>query len=353
MLFVRKVFTLYLYGMAKLPTPHWYLNVNGVKTGPYTRDQILGLLEDGEIRADSKVTSHKVHHQWITIEQFIAMKKRPAAPASGNFEPPPRPPEVEQERTLTQAIQRDDDPTITLFTALQVSKERKTHSRDGTLQAEVHSDWAAASQDSRRVPPQLLMVLTIGAVLSGAVWGTWHILKNLAEPDSAESRSVGATDEGPSATARSMTRTPITPRPAAAAPFSRPAPPVSRAAASPVRTAPPRAIVNPIRPVEDRRDDRERLEREKRERTERDREARERELQAREEREYDQSEDVDEGGGPIDRWESRNNPRRNHSYNDGSRPARGGDPQDPAQQDDYYEESYDESPQSPYNGPID
>ena len=37
----------------------WYLEVNGRKVGPFTLDQIQGLLNDGEIRAYHQVTSKK------------------------------------------------------------------------------------------------------------------------------------------------------------------------------------------------------------------------------------------------------------------------------------------------------
>jgi hypothetical protein len=122
----------------------WYLEVNGKKVGPFTLDQIQGLLEDREIRAYHQVTSNDMGGRWISVDELLQSHAPPPPPSDfateeihqatqmisappavtfspdGSFQPPPRP-EIE----ASAPIDDRTDPAVSLFNALQISRERK------------------------------------------------------------------------------------------------------------------------------------------------------------------------------------------------------------------------------------
>jgi hypothetical protein len=106
----------------------WYIEVNGKKVGPFTLDQIQGFFQDGEIRAYHQVTSKQLGGQWISVEELIQTQTPPAVipevertQLTGiNFQPPPRP-----EISPSEPIEDKVDPTMSLFNALQVVREKR------------------------------------------------------------------------------------------------------------------------------------------------------------------------------------------------------------------------------------
>src|SRR4051794_40749563 len=109
----------------------WFLEVEGKKTGPFTTEQILGLLSEKEIPGTQRVTSDGAH--WMTVRE-LADRQNPR-PASKPFVPPPRPQELTppppalpgetvQEKAPAKPAR---DPAIGLMDALQAAKDRKSH----------------------------------------------------------------------------------------------------------------------------------------------------------------------------------------------------------------------------------
>ena len=73
----------------------WFLEVDGKRTGPFTSDQILGLLSEGEIPETARVTSNDLGERWITVSELEKRNASPSPhPQTSRPTPTPRPPEA-------------------------------------------------------------------------------------------------------------------------------------------------------------------------------------------------------------------------------------------------------------------
>jgi hypothetical protein len=98
--------------------PTFFLEVNGRITGPYTLDQIRGLLQDREIQATTRVTTESMQGRWLTVQEIIEPQVITAQP-SGPITPKNVNPKVVQANRPSV-----NDPVMDLFRALSKSRDK-------------------------------------------------------------------------------------------------------------------------------------------------------------------------------------------------------------------------------------
>jgi hypothetical protein len=123
--------------MVALLSHEWFLSVDGVKTGPFSVDQILGLYADKELVDSQLTTTDALGSAWITVHELYELQEERKKPFIAPFAPPSRPSELTQPGFTLESLSRAPvpppsttkapmDPAISLFDALQAAKERKS-----------------------------------------------------------------------------------------------------------------------------------------------------------------------------------------------------------------------------------
>jgi hypothetical protein len=176
--------------MVEGTTPDWYLEVEGRKTGPFTTEQILGLLKEREIPETARIISTQTDSDWFTVGA-LAQQSAPhslsgANPSSKPFVPPPRPAELQPSSNVpppeTQAATAK--PELSLMDALRVTKERRAHSH---ATGSKHPESDEADEHSftplkalRTIPRQAWWIAATAALLVVATWSMTRFVKQKA-----------------------------------------------------------------------------------------------------------------------------------------------------------------------------
>src|SRR5437763_1874403 len=116
----------------------WYLDVNGKKVGPFSQDQLAGLLRDGEILPTQKVTADHIGGHWVDVTEVA----HPDGPTLSGFRAPPRPPEHKPEPGHKPI---GDDPALGLFDTLQAAKEKSANAPARPLGTPEETRWEKAA----------------------------------------------------------------------------------------------------------------------------------------------------------------------------------------------------------------
>src|SRR5437868_13821582 len=104
-------------------TPEWFLETQGRKSGPFSIDEIRQLYESGQVDAQSRMGTESMRGQAVLVRDYFAQN------ASSLFQPPPRPSELPKAGDLPiPEVSEHTNPALSLFEALQVSRERKAAS---------------------------------------------------------------------------------------------------------------------------------------------------------------------------------------------------------------------------------
>ncbi len=156
----------------------WYVEIGNRKAGPYTPDQIKGLLEDQEVRPHDRVTSDRLDGEWISVQELLAAYDE-AVKRSQSFQAPPRPSEIEKTPVLGIQLHNSQDLAQNLFDALRVAKEKKVSSKMTPVSPQ---EWGTVAQRRGLVPPQVWLILTLTVILGVSVYGIMKVLnaKNAA-----------------------------------------------------------------------------------------------------------------------------------------------------------------------------
>ena len=115
-------------GGAQAEEAEWFLDVGGARTGPFSAEQVLGFLAEGEIPENQKVTGDSIGNRWITAREFAARAREGQAATDRSaselgFTPPPRPADLDRPGPAPDRSQHDTAKN--LFEALQTAKERQ------------------------------------------------------------------------------------------------------------------------------------------------------------------------------------------------------------------------------------
>lgn len=229
---------------------------------------MLGLIDERRVLPHHRLTTHKLNGQWITAAQFTTSYQEKHRSEATQFQPPPRPPEVEERTTGFIDKPATPDATQSLFEALQAVRDRQNTERERLLsggQTGAQKDWGVSTRQQARVPAQIWLIGTLAALLLIGVWGVLHILSKQAELSTASPQAAAITQVKPQGATESQAAPPSAP----SLEHRRPNQPARRV------VAPNRARDDRDRRDErDEQDERERRERdelEERERAERDR----------------------------------------------------------------------------------
>ncbi len=240
---------------------NWFLDLEDKKTGPFTVDQLLHLLEEAEIPETQRITCDELHGRWITIRELADQlqgqirplqedtvnlaesagrahsDRTPARETSPSpkkeseltqrpFTPPPRPPDLSPSSEITRTIQpaalaeasdpappkpaeMRADPVDGLFDALQAAKERKAHRHPS------QSETQAESEIDRLTHSHWIWIAAGSLFVLGVAGGVTWFFKSKS-PQAVASN----TNESPPAAPPTPTH-----RPPASAPTARVAPP--------------------------------------------------------------------------------------------------------------------------------
>jgi hypothetical protein len=252
------------------PSAEWFLEVHGTKTGPYTVEHIHALLTEGQISPLLRVTSDRLSGEWITVQEMLQAYS--SSKISGEFQPPPRPDDIEKALGSSSAERQSEDATLGLFDALQAAREKKHQSvlSQQRVSSNVEMGWAGGSRSSRSVPPQLWLILSLFMVLSAAVWGLMKIAsKSFPQGGAGVASSSPVKDVSPASGAASQSASSAPAAVANPAPVSRPVPvrPAPTRAANPPNFSayapPPKPQIDESREREAREREREREEAER------------------------------------------------------------------------------------------
>jgi len=172
------------------PDEEVYIDVAGVKTGPYTKDQITGLLEDNEILPDSKITSESLNGKWVSVRDFLdnqsTIKKVEKNATNFGFQPPPRPVDLDKrsEDSEEQLLEQGTDPALSLFDTLQAAKERKA----AKLSPPVKGDWGKPTSLRRKIkiPKQAWFIAGTALILVSAIFGMTKIIQTLSNRNASK-----------------------------------------------------------------------------------------------------------------------------------------------------------------------
>jgi hypothetical protein len=168
--------------------PEWFLKVEQTQTGPYTAEQIVSLLREGEILPHHQVTCARLQGKWITANElahaFGARSPRP-------FMPPPRPDDIgEVTGFIERKLAEQEDPAHALFEALQVAREKRSGI---TLLPNARARWKP--KFFGKISPQLWLIGATTAVLVTALIGL--ALKASRQPEPARSTAEKASAKVP------------------------------------------------------------------------------------------------------------------------------------------------------------
>jgi len=240
----------------------WFLDRDGQKSGPYTAQQVESLLKKGEVQGTHKATAEWLCGEWITVSDLIAGYQAargtipdaepspaeppsPAAPpstssapslAASGFQPPPRPPELNEPSETVSSVPPDAplDPTTELFDVFQAAKGAKA---EKARSAASHEVYASAPERSKvgglleklnQIPKETWKKIGFGAA---GVLALWIGYRWMSTPPAATPDTSAPTAQAP------------------AADSSRPSgnsAPGFRAGGNPLRTAPQAPPPNPF-----------------------------------------------------------------------------------------------------------
>ncbi|MBC7692521.1 MAG: hypothetical protein H7222_12220 [Methylotenera sp.] len=164
----------------------WYLVVEGTKTGPYTPEQIAGLLQEGEILAHHRATSDRLNGDSISVKELVTAFQKAV---SDSFKAPPRPSEIDSASTIVPPIPEGQDTTQNLFDALKAAKEKQ----QGTQPSKNHAaslDVTHAARRANELKPQIVLIIVLGVAFCVAVFALTRLLRS--ETPVADNKAPGA-----------------------------------------------------------------------------------------------------------------------------------------------------------------
>lgn len=178
-------------------TAEWYLHVKGHQSGPFSAEQVVGLLQDREIPPEQLVTSQRLHGRSIPVSQLATL----LAAGSTQFDPPPRPDMVVNENLNEPMLSSPvADPTRDLFDTLQAVKERRSagHSTES---------FVPYLRPTRGVTQQAGLLAALVAIAGGAIWGSVQLLSSPATSMAGSSIAEVAAKQGGATTPSRLTPT--------------------------------------------------------------------------------------------------------------------------------------------------
>lgn len=189
------------------------MEIGGQRKGPYSVAQIYSLLKEGAIFPATRVLCADPDTKSTTVQDLIRVHKESLAGLPPTHAPlssmPPQGPATAYEDYGAE----DDDPVNSLFTTLQVAKDRQTKITQKTPRRIVYEDPAVAFTPSAVFRWRWLTFVFAGSLITG--YGALRLLQNKAEAPqtvaheaaSAPQRSTASTPDDHADTARPVSRT--------------------------------------------------------------------------------------------------------------------------------------------------
>jgi hypothetical protein len=166
----------------------WFLDVNGRKTGPFSLEQIEGLLREGELQPHQKITAEHLAGRWLTVRELVDHLNE-----STGFQPPPRPQDLNTPSGSSAPAAKRPDPALSLLSSLQSARQRKENSERAAAVNAAAAIHNVTAPQARRVP---VWMLAAGALLVGVgIWGA-ILLATQQGPSASSSRSEAVHDGG-------------------------------------------------------------------------------------------------------------------------------------------------------------
>ena len=240
----------------------WYVEIEGLKYGPFSIKQIELLRQQGKLRDDTRATAAHLNGQWVPLSSISASPSASSAPPSkppGTFQPPPRPSDLErpaQDGPKLTSPASVPDPTATLFETLQAVRERKS---SRTVEQEDEPELIQSDTQKTAFTKKLLIGFVGLLLITGAGYLVKDKLLSNAPNPAAPSAPGNALHQNDAVTTTGMGN----PEPHRLAPPPPPAPAVNSgdkrpafAPHTPSFGRPMGANVNSLPPDRDREEDR-------------------------------------------------------------------------------------------------
>lgn len=243
--------------MNKAQVREWYLEIHGIKTGPYTPEQVQGLLEEGEIlvttavfhTSQAQLPANQI--EWFTAGEFVngfrdyVSTNHPivkVAPPEKPHEKPHEEPKIFSTPELEKSQTPESPPSHTiddLFETLLLARDRKNQIKMTPPSPE---EWGTLSRGRLPITPTVAFAAALGLVFLIAIWGMVTLFRHKPSSDVSSANT----------TPRRETKTPPAPPPAQVP--ARPSAPQQPRRANPPPQAPVRPA--PIQPDRHERDER-------------------------------------------------------------------------------------------------
>jgi len=199
----------------------WYLDVGGKQSGPHSAKEIVEMVRGGKIPATSQVTAARMGGDWVVAQDLIDAydelytKPAMAVPGSGaafaatttdpNYTAPPRPTEqLEKSKIITlnrEEFDKIPDPTEALFQAIQAVREKanqKGATGAATTSAAARDTFGQLNRAAGpRIPPQLLFIGMIAAILAATVYGVMKMTAPKVAEETSKPAAVKRASENP------------------------------------------------------------------------------------------------------------------------------------------------------------
>lgn len=217
--------------MNKALEREWYLEIHGIKTGPYSPEQVQGLLEEGEVLVTTAVfhgsqanlPSDKI--EWFTAGEFVNGFRDYISSADVNVAPPTNVlptnnempldlPESDKcrEASLPKSLQEENThdlhlPSLaTQQTPVQVPTHAPEHAIDDLFETlllardrknQTHKmtppnpeEWGTLSRSRTSVTPTVAFAVALGLVFLLAIWGMVTIFKHSSSNNSPNASTI-------------------------------------------------------------------------------------------------------------------------------------------------------------------
>lgn len=194
--------------MNQAPVREWYLEIHGIKTGPYTPDQVQGLLEEGEILVTTAVFHVSQAHlptdqiEWFTAGEFVngfrdyvstANLATHATKTSLPVEPTEPKVFAEPGASDSQAPSQAPSQAIDdLFETLLLARDRKKQTKMTPPNPE---EWGTLSRDRLPASPTIAFAAALALVFLIAIWGMVKLFNH--KPSSETPSSNASTPATP------------------------------------------------------------------------------------------------------------------------------------------------------------
>ncbi len=173
----------------------WFLDLDGVRSGPYHTNEVLSLIAEGEVLPHHRIARGLKDLEWMTILDWrldrakIPHSAAPVAPVKESV-PEPEPRKVAAPTDSVRTVPARD-PMAEMFDTLQTAKQKREARQLQHAQQASANDSSAGQE--RSPSPATIAMICAGLAVAGVAIGQWF--KNVSGPKDTETAVASPTPE--------------------------------------------------------------------------------------------------------------------------------------------------------------